>query len=331
MREERNGTKRKVDASGAVRRVLERLTLALLVLLVAGCAGPAIPTASGKLRVVATTTIVGDVVQNVGGDHIDLVVLITPGTDEHGYQPTPQDIVKAAQASLIFMNGAGLEQFIEKLMQEAAGSNGGSEKLVSVSAGIELREGEEHEGETHEGEDHGKGDPHVWTDPNNVRVWVDNIEEALIKADPAHSADYQKNAEVYRRKLGELDAWVTEQVSQVPQERRKLVTDHLVFTYFASRYGFEQVGAVVPGYSTMASPSAQELAALESAIHEMGVPVIFVGNTVNQALSERVTQDTQTKLVYILTGSLSEKGGPGETYIEYMRYNVEQMVGALRR
>jgi ABC-type Zn uptake system ZnuABC Zn-binding protein ZnuA len=160
-----------------------------------------------------------------------------------------------------------------------------------------------------------------------VLVWVDNIEKALIQADPVHSADYQKNAEAYRQQLRELDAWVSKQVNQVPQERRKLVTDHLVFTYFARRYGFEQVGAVVPGYSTMAAPSAQELAALENAVRELGVPVIFVGNTVNPSLSERVTQDTNTRLVYILTGSL---GDQGKTYIEYMRHNVAVMVEGLK-
>lgn len=321
--------KDKINVSRVERRMLWWFSLLFLALALASCAAPVKPGTPGKLPVVATTTIVGDVVQNVGGDHIELAVLIAPGTDAHGYQPTPQDIVKAAQASLIFMNGAGLEQFIEKLMQEAAGGNGGAEKLVSVSTGIQLLEGGAHAGKAHEGEDHGEGDPHVWTDPNNVLVWVDNIEKALVKADPAHSADYQKNAEAYRQQLRELDAWVREQVSRVPQERRKLVTDHLVFTYFANRYGFEQVGAVVPGYSTMASPSAQELAALETTIREMGVPVIFVGNTVNPALSERVTQDTQTKLVYILTGSLSEKGEPGATYVKYMRYNVEQIVLSL--
>jgi manganese/iron transport system substrate-binding protein len=297
------------------------LLLILFGLLLAGCAAPAGQNTSGKLAVVATTTIVGDVVQNVGGEYIDLVVLIAPGTDEHGYQPTPQDAVKVAQARLVFMNGAGLEQFIEKLVQNAAGQG----ELVSVSKGIPLLKGPALEGETQSA-----GDPHVWTDPNNVLVWVDNIEKALSAADPRHSADYQKRADAYRQQLRDLDSWVREQTGQVPAERRKLVTDHLIFTYFAKRYSFEQVGAVVPGYSSAAAPSAQELAALENAIQRQGVPVIFVGNTVNPALSERVTQDTHTKLVHILTGSLSEKNGPGATYLEYMKYDVGQLVEALK-
>ncbi len=304
--------------------------LLILGLLVSACvpatggdsAGPAVGQAGdGKLKVVATTTIVGDVVRNVGGSNIDLTVLIPPNTDEHGYQPTPQDVVKVAQADLVFMNGAGLEQFMEKLMQNAAGKA----RLISVSDGVPLIQGPALEGETQRG-----GDPHVWTDPNNVLIWVDAIEKALSATDARHSADYQKNASQYRQQLKDLDGWIREQIAQVPPARRKLVTDHLIFTYFAHRYDFEQVGAVVPGYSSLASPSAQELAALESNIAKLGVPVIFVGNTVNPALSERVTQDTHTKLVYVLTDALSDKKGPGVTYVDYMKYDVRFVVDALK-
>lgn len=316
---------------------LPRMAFAALViftLLLTGCAAPEAGAPSGKLDVVATTNIVGDVVANIGGEHISLVVLVPPGADEHGYQSAPQDVVKVAQADLVFMNGAGLEQFIEKLMQEAASGTGG-DKLVTVSQGVQLLEGPGHmdEGEApHAGEEDAHeedGDPHVWMDPNNVLLWVDNIEKALSAADPSHSADYRQNAEAYRQQLRELDAWIGEQVSQVPPERRKLVTDHTIFTYFASRYGFEQVGAVVPGYSTMTSPSAQELAALETAIRDLGVPAVFVGNTVNPALAKQVAQDTDTRLIPILTGSLAEEGA-GATYIEYMRYNVGQIVEGLK-
>jgi ABC-type Zn uptake system ZnuABC Zn-binding protein ZnuA len=109
-----------------------------------------------------------------------------------------------------------------------------------------------------------------------------------------------------------------------------LVTDHTVFTYFASRYGFEQVGAVVPGFSSLSSPSAQQLAALHDSIRELGVPAVFVGNTANNTLSERVAQDTQVKLVQVVTGSLTGADGPAPTYLEYMRYNVNAFVNALK-
>jgi manganese/iron transport system substrate-binding protein len=302
------------------------LLLIIIGLLLSACKPQGSSASDGKLKVVATTSIVGDVVQNIGGDNIDLNVLIPPGTDEHGYQPTPQDIVKTSQANLVFMNGAGLEQFIDKLLQNAANNNqpGSKPKLISVSDGIDLVGGS-----ALDGENPGGKDPHVWTDPNNVLVWVDNIEQALSTADPDHSADYTKNASRYRLQLQDLDGWIQQQVARVPETRRQLVTDHLIFTYFAMRYKFQQAGAVIPGYSSAASPSAQELAALENTIQKLDVPVVFVGNTVNPALSQRVSQDTHTRLVQILTGSLTGRNGPGSTYIDYMKYNVEHIIKAL--
>jgi ABC-type Zn uptake system ZnuABC Zn-binding protein ZnuA len=278
--------------------------------------------------VVATTSIVGDVVRNVGGEAIDLSVLIPVNVDEHGYEPIPQDAAKIAQASLVFENGAGLEQFIEKLMQNA----GDRTHLVSVSDGVTLLQGAlEDEVQPDQTPVAGKkGDPHVWLDPNNVLIWVQNIEQALSSADPQHAADYKKNADQYRQQLKDLDTWIQQQIEQVPQDRRKLVTDHLIFTYFARRYRFEQVGAVVPGYSTLSSPSAQELAQLEDQVRKLAVPAIFVGNTVNPTLADRVAQDTHTKLAHILTGSLTDQQGAGPTYIEYMKYNVNAIVKALK-
>lgn len=297
------------------------VALLLTASLLAACGNASgIKNPGGKLRVVATTTLVGDVVENIAGDHILLSVLIPPNVDEHAYEPAPQDIARVANSDLIFMNGAGLEQFTVKLMQNA----GGKARLVSVSDGISLLQGPA------EGENSTGGDPHVWTDPNNVMVWVDNIEKTLISADPANTADYQKNAIQYRQQLKDLDVWVRDQVTQLPVNERKLVTDHLVFTYFADRYGFEQVGAVLPGYSTLAAPSAQELATLEDKIRELGVPVIFVGNTVNPALEERVAKDTGTRIVRVLTGSLTDAKGEAPTYITYMKFDVNAIVSTLK-
>lgn len=313
---------------GDSRSLCQPVLAALLVfpLLLSACA-PGGPSAAGKLNVVATTTIVGDVVRQVGGDQIALSVMIPPNVDEHGYEPTPQDAAKVADADLVFINGAGLEQFIEKLMKNAAGKA----KLVTVSDGIALLQGPvEDEPANSAGSTALAGDPHIWMDPKNVLAWVENIRKALSAADPAHAAQYQANADRYRQQLKDLDAWIRQQVAPLPQERRRLVTDHMIFTYFASEYQFEQVGAVVPGYSTLAAPSAQELAALEDHIRKLGVPVIFVGNTVNPALAERVAQDTHTRLVHILTGSLSDANGPAPTYLEYMKYNVNAVVTALK-
>lgn len=314
------------------RPVINRLISALVAgtLFLSACAAPGASQArDGKLRVVATTTIVADVVRAVGGDPIDLAALIPPNVDEHGYEPTPQDVAKVAQADLVFLNGAGLEQFIQKLTENASSKA----QFISVSDGIPLLQGAPEDEPSLQPTPSGAapvGDPHVWMDPNNVLVWVDNIQKALSAADPTHQALYQQNAARYRQKLQELDAWVRAQVTAVPQARRQLVTDHLVFTYFAHRYGFQQAGAVIPGYSTTAAPSAQDLATLENEIRKLAVPAIFVGNTVNPALSERVALDTHTRLVHILTGSLTAQGGAAPTYIDYIHYNVNAIVTALK-
>jgi ABC-type Zn uptake system ZnuABC Zn-binding protein ZnuA len=198
------------------------------------------------------------------------------------------------------------------------------------------QEGEEHEGEEHhdehEGEDHDHEgiDPHTWIDPNNVTVWVHNIEHKLSEADPGNAQAYAANAEAYEAELETLDAWIKEQVAQIPEENRKLVTDHTLFGYFADEYGFEQVGALIPSFSTLAEPTAQELAAIEDAISELNVKAIFVGNTVNPALAERVAEDAGTLLVFVYTGSLSEPNGEAPTYLEYMRYNTNAFVDALK-
>ena len=273
-----------------------------------------------KLRVVATTSIVADVVQNIGGDRIDLTALLPLGADPHAFEPTPQDVAAVARAHVVFANGAGLEAFLDDLLE----SVGGNVTVVPISYGVELLalDGEDEHG--------GEVDPHVWFDPNNVVVWTRNIEHALGRLDPANAETYAANAAAYQTDLRALDAWIEQQVAQVPEANRRLVTDHTSFAYFARRYGFQQIGAVFPGYSTLAETSAKELAELEEAIRGHGVKAVFVGLTVNPALAERVAEDTDTRLVFLYTGSLSESDGPASDYLAFMKYNVSAVVEALR-
>jgi len=290
---------------------------------------PAAPT--GKLNVVATTTIIGDVVHQVGGEALELSVLLPPGVDPHSFEPSPRDVARIADADIIFANGAGLEAFLDSLLVSA----GAKERVVHLSDELQLIDTSAPAGahasdtDAHR-EAQPAGDPHVWTDPNNVMVWVDTIVRQLSALAPAHAPAFAANAEAYRIELAELDAWIREQVALVPESNRKLVTDHAVFGYFAARYGFTQVGALIPSYSTGAEPSAQELAALEDMIHAQNVPAIFVGQTVNPNLAARVAQDTGTQLVYLYTGSLSEADGPAASYLDYIRYNVRAITEALK-
>lgn len=327
----------------------------LLLAMLAACASPT-PTAapqSRKLRVLATTTIVGDVVRNVAGDAVELSVLLPVGADPHSFTPTPQDVAKVSEADLVFANGAGLEEFLQALLENA----GAADKTVAVSQGISLLQGEAHSHSAEEehateeqaqqpmpttetsdaGEhdhdhehEHAAGDPHTWFDPNLVMIWVQNIATTLSEKDPQNASSYQKNAEAYTAQLRELDQWIRQQVETIPAENRLLVTDHKSFAYFAERYGFTQVGAVLPSFSTLAEPSAQELAALEDAIRQLGVKAIFVGTTVNPNLAQRIAQDTGVQLVTLYTGSLSEADGPANTYLNFMRYNVNAIVEALK-
>ena len=283
-----------------------------------------------KLKIVATTTIVADVVDKIGGETIELSVLLPPGTDPHTFDPTPQDIAKVADADILFANGAGLEDFLGPLL-ESAGAEG---KIIHVSEGIELLQFDADDndiGIEHSGDFHYEGaDPHTWTDPNNVLTWVHNIQLTLSEQDPDNAILYQMKAEEYERELKALNIWIEEQVEQIPPASREIITDHLQFAYFAEAYGFKQLGAIIPGYSTIAEPSARELAALEDAVKEFGVQAIFVGNTVNPNLAERIAEDTGIQIVYLYTGSLSEKGGEAGTYLDYIRYNVSAIVNALK-
>jgi ABC-type Zn uptake system ZnuABC Zn-binding protein ZnuA len=292
----------------------------ILVSLLAGCSSVPAPSNSG-LRVVASTTILGDVVSQVGGNLINLSVLFPIGADPHTFDPRPQDVAAISDAQVVFINGLGLEEPLQPALDANAKGN-----VVAISDGIDVRKLDSAAAAV----EHGGNDPHTWTDPNNVIVWTQNIATALAQANPANAAVYQANASTYIASLRDLDAWIRSEVAQIPPERRKLVTDHYAFGYFADEYGFEQVGALVGSFSTNASPSAQEIATLEDTIRAQKVPAVFVGMTVNASLAEQVAQDTGTKVVPVYTGSLTAPGGNAGTYLAFMHYNVNAIVEALK-
>ncbi len=276
-----------------------------------------------RLRVVASTSIVGDVVAQVGGDLIDLTVLMGPGQDPHSYEPTARDIAAISEAHVIFINGLGLEEGLERTIRAAADRG---QPVVPVSAGVQtLTMNSSEHGES------GRPDPHTWFDPNNVLVWVDNIEGTLSAQDPAHASDYVARAEAYRQQLRELDAYIREQVERIPPERRKLVTDHLAFGYFAARYGFQVIGAVIPGFSTVAEPSASDLARLTAQVREAGVSAVFVGRTTNPRMTQVLAKEAGVRVLSLYIGSLGEPGSGAEDYISMMRTNVETIVEGLTR
>jgi len=316
-----------------VRIIFSGLWVILLVILSA-CSpipsqqktGTGSPEAPGFIRVVATTTILGDVVRQVGGGFIELTILLPAGIDPHSFEPAPQDIAAVAHADLIIVNGVGLEVFLDRLLKNA----GSTSIIVTASDGIALRQLGNVAGEAGATGPTNVSDPHVWFNPNNVIIWTQNIERALSDIDPAHAPTYSANALAYQAQLLTLDSWITEQVSQIPQENRNLVTDHEDMGYYADRYGLKQTGTVIPGFSSVSQPSAQELAALEEIIRINNIRALFIGTTVNPNLAQRVASDTGAQLVMVYTDALTQPGGKADSYLTLMRFDTSAIVEALK-
>ncbi len=293
-----------------------------------------VPLADGqKLRVVATTNLIGDVVSQIGGETIELTQLLPIGADPHSYQARPDDLRALNNAHVVFANGLHLEE----AMQDVLGNLDPQIPLVTVNFGVDALEfhppGEEESStETEheqEGHDHTGFDPHTWMDVRNVMRWTETIAAVLAALDPAHADAYAANAARYQAQLDELHAEIVAAVAQIPAERRYLVSDHGNLGYLAHAYGFTVAGTVVPSFSTLASPSAQELAHLQTQIAAEKIRAIFVDTTVNPAVAAQLAADTGVAVVPIYTGSLSDPSGPAATYLELMRYTVGQIVAAL--
>ena len=240
--------------------------------------------------------------------------LLPIGTDPHSYQPTPQDVAKIEQSQLLIVNGADYEHFLEPLLE----NTGGKRTIVEASAGISLRE------------EAGSVDPHLWLDPNNVILYVENIRDGLVRFDPEGADAYRSNADEYMRQLTELDAWIVEQVNQVPAERRLLVTNHEALGYFAKRYGFTVTGTMVESFSSDASPSAQQMAGLINQIQSSGAPAIFLDAGDNTNLAQQIADETDVRVVTDLHLESLTDGAPAATYLDMMKHNVTQIVNALK-
>jgi len=306
---------------------VKRLMNVLLVLTVllpglAACGGrPSVPAAQ-PLRVLAAETFLADIARNVAGDRVQVESLLPLGVDPHSYEPAPGDVARVAEAGLIIVNGGGLEGFLDDLIRNA----GGGKQVLVASAGLTART--PRAGEVAD-EEH-EADPHFWLDPNNVVRYVENIRDGLVQADPQGQEVYAQNAAAYITQLQELDRWIAEQVALVRPERRLLVTNHESFGYFADRYGFQVVGAIVPSVSTGAAPSAQELAALVDRVRATGAPVVFLEAGVNPDLANQIAQETGVRVVTgLYTHSPSGPAGPAPTYIDMIRYNTRAIVDAL--
>jgi ABC-type Zn uptake system ZnuABC Zn-binding protein ZnuA len=304
---------------------------ALAALLALSCSAAAQTPAPGEpLPVVASFSVIGDLVRDVGGDAVQVTTLIGPGVDAHTYDPAPADLVTLEEASVVFENGLGFEPWLDQFFDSAQPAA----MRVVVSEGITPRQASAAEAaqDAAAGDEHGQYDPHVWHNVANAIVMVENIRDALVAADPAHAATYEANAAAKIADLKELDAWVREQVATLPPERRKLVTSHDTFGYFADAYGFQILGTALGSLSTEAGdPSAQQIATLITEIDEAGVPAIFAENVSNPDLMEAIAAEAGVALAPPLySDALGAPGTPGEHYDGMIRSNVTTIVEALK-
>lgn len=304
-----------------------RLILATLVTLVTLAVAATSPSwAADKLRVVATFTVLGDMVKNVGGERVALTTLVGPDGDAHVYEPTPADARALAQANLVLVNGLGFEGWIDRLVK-ASGYKG---PVVVASEGIALLRTEEDHGHGHGHHHHEAAfDPHAWQDLVNGRLYVINIARALAAADTAHADDYRRRAEAYDRKLVMLDRDIRSRLDGVPAERRKVITSHDAFQYFGRAYG---IGFHAPvGLSTEDEPSAGEVAALIRQMRDEGIRTLFVDNITDARLVQQLAREAEAVVGGTLySDSLSGATGPASTYLDMFRHNASEIVKAFK-
>lgn len=290
--------------------------LAAIGALLAGCGSSG--SGNGGLQVVATTTQIGDFVREVGGNAVAVDQILQPNTDPHEYEPRPSDVAGAAEAKLVFANGDEMDSWVDQIVSDS----GSDAEIIDLGATVPERL----PGES-SGADASRYDPHWWHDPRNAEAAVAAIERRLAVADPSHRRQFQHNARAYIAKLRALDAGIARCMDSVPAARRKLVTDHDAFGYFADRYGVEVVGAVIPSQTTQAQPSAKDLSALAQLIEREQVKAIFPESSLSPKVAEAIASQTGASADYSLYGdTLGPEGSSGATYLTMEAANANAMV-----
>ncbi|SMC29631.1 zinc/manganese transport system substrate-binding protein [Andreprevotia lacus DSM 23236] len=294
--------------------MLRRALIALALL-----AAPALAvSAPARLPVVASFSILGDLVQQVGGDKVEVTTLVGPDQDAHVFQPAPRDAQAVTRAKVVFLNGLGFEGWMPRLAM-ASGFHG---LQVQVSAGLQPRRMQE------DGRDH--LDPHAWQDPVNVQTYVTNIAQALSHVDPANAAYYQQRAAAYRQQLVALEGWVRQQLGTIAPAKRKVITSHDAFGYCAARFGIEFLAP--QGMNTDAEASAKDVARLVQQIRRERVKAVFVENITNPRLLDQLAREAQIKVGgELYSDALSKTGGPAGNYLAMYRYNITTLLAGMRQ
>jgi ABC-type Zn uptake system ZnuABC Zn-binding protein ZnuA len=284
---------------------------------VAGCsATPAASGPGGAVAVVATTTQVGAIVEELGGDDVALTVLLAPGVEAHDFDMTPAAGAAVERAGVILKSGAGLEAWLDDALETI----GGADRVRDLSLGIELREPAA-----------GEVDPHYWLSAPNAIVMVENARDALVGAAPAAAAAIEDRADELVARLEAADDEIRRLVGEIPEERRTIVTDHDALGYFLDAYGLTFGGSVFPSLDVTAEPSASEIEQLVAAIRQAGVRAIFTESSVDPRLARAVAEETDTELVAdpLYTDSLGPRGSGAETLDGMLLHNARVIHAAL--
>jgi zinc/manganese transport system substrate-binding protein len=302
--------------SAAMRTRRQAIGALLAASLVAGgAASPELASGAdgGRLEVVATFSILADLVRNVGGDRVEVVALVGPDGNAHVYAPSPADARKLADAKVIFINGLGFEGWIDRLIK----ASGTRAPVVVATTGITPRT-----------RGNGHSDPHAWQSVANAKICVANIRNALIAADPAGKDVYEANAEAYMRKLDALEQEVKAAIARIPEERRRLITSHDAFGYFEAAYG---VAFIAPqGVSTEAEASAKDVAGIIGQIKRRNASAVFLENVTDPRLVQRIAGETGARIGGTLySDALTDANGDAPSYIDLIRHNVKQLEAAL--
>ena len=296
------------------RQALAATALAALL-----AASPA--RAQQRLNVIASFSILGDFVKNVGGDGVEVATLVGPNGNAHVYAPSPGDAKKVADAKLVFVNGLGFEGWLERLVK----ASGTKAPIVIATKGIKPLE---RTGDHDHDHDHGRADPHAWQSVANAKIYVANIRDALIVADPTGKDAYFANAAAYLAKLDALEREVREVIAKIPADRRRVITSHNAFGYFQNAYG---VNFIAPqGVSTEAEASAKDVAAIIAQIKKQKAAAVFLENVTDPRLVEQIARETGAKVGGTLySDALTDDKGDATTYIDLIRHNLRQLASAL--
>jgi zinc/manganese transport system substrate-binding protein len=298
------------------RYIVTSIGMALLVLL--GLSGGA--NAADKVKAVASFSLLGDMVRQVGGDRVEVITLVGPDGDAHVYEPTPADAKNLAASQILFTNGLGFEGWMDRL-QKSSGFKG---KAVVASTGVKPRTMLEEEG----GKSEKITDPHAWQSLANGRLYVANIRDGLIAIDPDGKSTYEANANTYLDAIAKEETDVKTALATLPKDRRKIITSHDAFGYFGAAYGLEIIAP--EGVSTESEASAQDVAKIIRQIKQEKIPAVFMENITDHRLLDQIAAETGAKIGgELYTDALSPPDGPSPTYLDIFRHNIGTLTAAL--